>query len=222
MHPLESADSRIRVLLADDDVPTRLEVGARLERDGRFHVCVQVADAARAVDAALRALPDLCVVEAGIPGGGISAVREIAARLPTTSIVMYTYSEDDADLLGALRAGAIGYLPKKDTDPRRLPDALADAAEGRAALPRALTTRAIRELRAPVLSRRRLAADDLRGQLTSREWEILELLSAGLTDAAVARRLVISRSTVRWHVHGIVKKLGLLDRDSLLRQFQTS
>ena len=189
-----------------------------LERDERFEVCAEAADAAAAVDAAERHRPDICLLDLRMPGGGAVAAHEIAARLPETRIVMLTVSEDKRDLLASLRAGAVGFLPKS-TDPRRLPAALADAAAGIAALPRSLTGVLIDELRTPLLARRRLAAGTLPTPLTSREWEILHLVSSGASDAQVARRLGISRGTVRWYVHSFLKKLNLPDRDALRREF---
>ena len=81
-----------------------------------------------------------------MPGSGVAAVWEISARCPQTRIVMLTISTEEADLFGALRAGADGYL-LKDMDPARIPNAIRDAFEGKAALPRALTSRLIEEFR---------------------------------------------------------------------------
>lgn len=208
----------VRVLIADDHAPTREDARRWLAREAGVEVCAEAADAPGAVDAALRERPDVALLDVHMPGSGIAAVREISSRLPDTRIVMYTVSEDDRDLLGALRAGASGYL-LKTTDPRRLGAALLDVAEGRAAIPRALVPRLLQELRAPAAARRRIAAADARAQLTSREWEVLELLAGGATPAQVAKRLVIAPGTVRWHVHSILKKLELPDREALIREF---
>lgn len=211
----------LRVLIADDHEPTRADVRRSLERDGRFSICGEAADAAGAIAAALRHRPDICLLDIRMPGSGLMALREIFARLPATKVVMLTVSEDDRDLLGALRAGALGYLPKS-LDLRRLPDALLDVASGGAALPATLAPRVLQELRQPAASRRRLSTDDWRSQLTSREWDVLHAIADGLSDTQVARRLSISPATVRWYVHRIMGKLGFSDRDQLLERFQSS
>ena len=208
----------VRVLVADDHAPTREDARRWLERDPSIRVCAEVADAPSAVEAALRERPDAALVDVHMPGSGIAAMREIAARLPDTRVVAYTVSEDDRDLLAALRAGASGYL-LKTTDPRRLAAALLDVVEGRSAIPRTLIPRVLRELREPTPARRRLASRDARAHLTSREWQVLELLVGGATPAQIARRLVVAPGTVRWHVHSILRKLDLPDREALIREF---
>jgi DNA-binding NarL/FixJ family response regulator len=112
----------LRVLIADDHAPTRDDVRQALE-DGGMDVCAEAADAAHAVQLALETRPDICLLDIRMPGGGVAAAWEIAARLPTTKIVMLTVSDDDASLFAALRAGAVGYLVK-DIDLRNLPRAL--------------------------------------------------------------------------------------------------
>jgi DNA-binding NarL/FixJ family response regulator len=195
----------IRILVADDHAPTREEVVELLAADERFDVCAQAATAADAVAAAVRERPDVCLVDVNMPGSGIAAVWEIAARLPQARIVMFTVSDRDADLLAALRAGAHGYL-LKDTDPRRLPQALAEAAAGSAALPRELMARVIEEFRERGPRRRPLAAGGER--LTAREWEVLERLERGQSAAEIARELHIAPVTVRTHAAAVQRKLG--------------
>src|SRR5439155_14277245 len=94
-----------------------------LERDERFTVCAEAGGAAAAVALALERRPDICLLDIRMPGSGLAAVWEIAARLPDTKIVMLTVSEADHDLFAALRSGAHGYL-LKTMDARRLADAL--------------------------------------------------------------------------------------------------
>ncbi len=105
-----AAEPLLRVLVADDHAPTRDNIRHTLEHDGRFEVCAEVANAAGAIQAALREKPDICLLDVRMPGGGIAAVWEIGARLRETKIVMLTVSGDDADLFTALQAGIDGYL----------------------------------------------------------------------------------------------------------------
>jgi DNA-binding NarL/FixJ family response regulator len=216
-----SARSRpLRVLIADDHAPSRDDIRRALERDGRFGVCASVADAAEAIQAAVRERPDVCLLDIRMPGSGLAAAWEIAARLPQTKIVMLTVSDDDDDLFAALRAGADGYL-LKTMNLQRLPDALDGVCSGEAAVPRTLVSRLLERFRGREPRWRQPVADDnLGGRLTSREWEVLALLARGLSTGAIARRLMLSSSAVRVHIAAIVRKLGVPDRDAAIKLFR--
>jgi DNA-binding NarL/FixJ family response regulator len=209
---------RMRVIIADDHAPTRDDVRMALEADDRFLVVAEAPDAFGAIEAAVREKPDLCLLDVHMPGGGVRATWEIAARLPQTKIVMLTVSSDNTDLFAALQAGAAGYL-LKDISPERLPYALADVLEGRAAMPRALVARLIDQYRDRGARRRTVVSgDEAEGRLTSREWQVLDLLRQGLRNSEIARRLHLSPVTVRTHVNSIVKKMGVPNRDVLVRR----
>ena len=200
-------------------MPTREDIRIALEADPRFHVCAEVSDAAGAIEAAVRDHPDICLLDIRMPGGGVAATWEISARLPETKIVMLTASEEESDLLAALRAGAASYLVKT-IDPRRLPHALHDVVQGRAAIPRDLVAAMVGHFRGPESRRRELRGGELAERLTSREWEVLGLLSQGLSTEQIARRLVLSKSAVRAHIAGAVRKLGVSDRDAAVALFR--
>jgi DNA-binding NarL/FixJ family response regulator len=210
----------VRVLVADDHEPTRKDVMNALERDGRFDVCAEAADAAAAVARAMEQQPDLVLLDIRMPGSGLRALWEISARLPTTRIVMLTVSEEDSDLFAALRAGAHGYL-LKDIDPRRLPEALFDVHSGNSAIPRPLVSRMLEEFR-DVNPRRRSVPEtsELDARLTSREWQVLDLLARDNTTAEIAQRLVLSPSAVRAHIAAIVKKFDARDRSEAVELFR--
>ena len=203
-----------RVLLADDHPASRAGVRAVLEAHG-FEVVGEVGDAAAAIDAAQRERPELCLLDIHMPGSGIHAAAEISRALPETAIVMLTVSRSDDDLFDALRAGASGYL-LKDMDPARIPHALRGVLEGEAALPRSLTARLVDEFRHR--GRRRIVP--LKGErgveLTSREWQVLELMKEGLTTAEIAGRLFVTRVTVRRHVGSILRKLRVGSRQEAI------
>jgi len=185
------------------------------------------------VAAAVRECPDICVLDVKLPGGGLSAAWEITARVPRAKLVMLTMSDEDGDLFAALRAGAEGYLLKTG-EFSRLPGVLAGVCAGEAAVEPVFVAKLVRQFRAreprwrrpvglsaqpPVLSGRRSGSPE--AHLTSREWEVLALLSDGLPTAEIARSLMISSSAVRVHITAIVRKLGVPDRAAaieILRQ----
>ena len=212
---------QLRVLLADDHAPTREDLRWALTQGG-LQVCAEASDAAHAVQLALETSPDICLLDVRMPGGGVAAAWEISARLPTTKVVMLSVSDEDTDLFSALRAGAVGYLVK-DLDLRLLPRALRDVAEGRAAIPRALVTRMVKQFHTNEPRFRTTAVStDLGPRLTSREWDVLAALSEGLSTREISRRLQIKPSGVRAHISALVHKLGVADRDEAVALFRKS
>jgi DNA-binding NarL/FixJ family response regulator len=207
-----------RALIADDHAPTRADVRRVLEADPRFSVCAEVADAAGAIQACLRDRPDICVLDVKMPGSGVAAAWEISARLPGTRIVMLTISAADSDLFGAIRAGADGYL-LKTMNFARLPDALDGVISGEAAVPAALVGQVLKRFRGREPRRRTPLLQGPAGRLTSREWEVLEMLAEHRTTNEIARSLVLSTSAVRVHIAAIVRKLKVADRAAAVELF---
>jgi DNA-binding NarL/FixJ family response regulator len=204
----------LRVLIADDHPLVRDGVRDALTRCG-VNVCAEAADAPGAVLAALRERPDVCLLDIDMPGNGIVAARKISKQLPETAVVMLTVSDDELDLLAAVRAGAVGYL-LKDSDPDRLAFALRGVVSGEAALPRRLMARVLDHVRAGE-GRRRVKLRMPRGaQLTAREWEVLELMHDEMSTRDVATRMSVSPITVRRHLSSAVAKLGVDDRSAAL------
>ena len=208
------SDTRIRVLVADDHAPTRAGVRASLDGEG-FEVVAEASNARAAVELAVELKPDVCLLDIHMPGNGVAAAEEISKSLPHCAVVMLTYSRDDDDLFDSLRAGARGYL-LKDMDPDRIAPALHGVLAGEAALPRSLVAKVLEEFQGR--SRRKVFAKSARPtQLTSREWEIMELLREGLSTEEVATRLFVAPGTVRVHVSSVLKKLRVPDRASAIR-----
>jgi DNA-binding NarL/FixJ family response regulator len=202
------------VAIADDHPAIRLGVRMALMRGG-FDVVAEVADAAGAVNAVLRERPDVCLLDIRMPGGGIEAAKKIHEASTGTSVVMLTVSESTDDVLAALRAGAVGYLPK-DMSPDRLPAALCGVLRGEAALPRTLV--------GVVLHRFRDYTEAVEHpvrvhgvELTARESEILRMLRSGMKTAEIGEILSLSPITVRRHISAGVAKLGVADRDAAVR-----
>lgn len=207
-------DGAMRVVMADDHARMRTRIRQALEAGGCV-VCGEGASADDAIALTLEHAPDVALLDIHMPGNGIAAAREIARTHPGTAVVMLTASAEDDDLFDSLRAGASGYL-LKDTDPDVLVDALRGVLEGEAAMSGRLVGRIMEEFRSPATPRfaRRSKAS---ARLSAREWEVMELLGAGLSTDEVAQRLFLSPTTVRVHVSGVLRKLRVKDRQSAFR-----
>jgi DNA-binding NarL/FixJ family response regulator len=204
----------LRVVIADDHPLAREGVRESLVGSDVAVVAAAV-DAPGAVAAALRERPDVCLLDIDMPGGGISAAREISERLPETAVVMLTVSEEAVTLLEAIRAGAVGYL-LKGSDPERLASTLHAVVSGETALPRRLMADVLEHVRSDERHRRGLLRMPRAAQLSEREWEVLELLHGELSTRDVATRMAVSPVTVRRHLSSAVGKLGVRDRDAAI------
>jgi two-component system, NarL family, response regulator LiaR len=195
-----------RVVIADDDAVFRTGVRAALQDAGL--VVIAEADNGRdAIDLAVHFRPDVVLMDVVMVGmDGISATRAIAERAPEVRVVLLTSSQDAELAMIGLRAGADGHLVK-GADLDGLAAAVRSAAAGEPVLAPAVARRLIERLRA--LPDGGLGVRPVRSTLTSREWEVLDLLCAGLSVDEVADRLVLARDTVRTHVKRILRKLGV-------------
>ncbi|HXY82032.1 MAG TPA: response regulator transcription factor [Gaiellaceae bacterium] len=203
----------LSLLIADEHATFRAGVKSELETDG-FEVVGEAASAAAAVAAAVRLRPDVCLVDAALPGNGLTAVSAIARRSPATTIVVLAASPDSVGLLAALERGASGYL-LKSTMPGMLAKTLRAARLGEPALARAMVPALIDHVRGR--PQRRLLLSGSPVPLTAREWDVAELLREGRTTLEMAERLGLSPVTVRRHVASMVRKLGATDRRTAVR-----
>lgn len=201
---------RIGIVLVEDERLVRLSIRKVLERSG-FSVQGEALTAEEGIELSLREHPDICLVDIGLPDrDGIEVARELTRREPAIAVVMLSASSEHDDLIDAIRAGAAGYL-LKGMDPERLAHALRGVVEGEAAIPRPLMAHLVKALQTQ--GRRRAVIGKWgRVDLTAREWEVLDMLCEGLTTAEIAERLSLSSVTVRRHVSGTVRKLGVRDR----------
>ena len=198
---------RVRVLLVDDDDLMRAGLRAVLSSDPDLDVVGEAGDGTFAVERAQALRPDVVLMDVRMPGlDGIAATRELLAAAPAARVVMLTTFEEDEYIFGGLSAGASGFLLKR-TRPEELIAAIHTVAAGDALLSPSVTRRVVdRMARAPV--RPAAVADEL----TPREREVLALVARGLTNAEIARDLVVEESTVKTHVKRILAKLDLRDR----------
>jgi DNA-binding NarL/FixJ family response regulator len=160
--------------------------------------------------------PDVVLLDTHMPGDGIQAACEITEVAPKTSVVMLSEFEDDFQLFAALDAGAAGYL-LKDVCLDRLPEVLESVLKGESALPRSLVTRVVEEFNARGRALDLLVGRNPADRLTTREWEVLELLRKDYSTAQIADALFVSRATVRTHVSAIMRKLHVTDRAAAVR-----
>ena len=114
-------------------------------RDSGVEICAECTDAGAAIAAAIREHPDVCLIDLGLPGGGIEAAETIRAAAPQTRVAILAESQDVDVFLHSLGAGATGFL-MADMDPTRLAPALRDVVEGRAAVPRSMVMPVVEEL----------------------------------------------------------------------------
>jgi len=209
----------LTILLADDHVPARVGIKRAIEPHG-LRVVAEASSAEDAVRMALARRPDVCVLSVALPGNGIEAARLIKRSLPATKIVMMTNSARDEDMLGALRAGADGYL-LMSTPASRLPHAILGVANGEATLPRSMTARLIREFRERGTRRRLVLPDSGRAvELTAREFEVLDRLRRRERTAEIAAHLGISEVTVRRHAASVLQKLDVQNRRSAIEMLE--
>jgi DNA-binding NarL/FixJ family response regulator len=208
----------IRVLLADDQRVVREGLGTLLGLLDGIELVGTAADGEEAVALAGRHDPDVVLMDLRMPRvDGIEAIRRLAARGERPRAIALTTYADDASVLGALRAGARGYLTK-DAGAEEIRAAVEAVARGEAALDPAVQHHVVAALSsgagtdAPSAPSGAATEPELPDGLTPREAEVLGLIAAGLTNAEIAGRLVVSAATVKSHVNHIFAKAGVRDR----------
>ncbi|MEK6229386.1 MAG: response regulator transcription factor [Actinomycetota bacterium] len=192
----------IRVVLADDHGVIRDGLGRLISALDDVELVGVAADGAEALDLCRLNVPDVVLMDLDMPVvDGIEATRRVHAEWPQTAVIVLTAFSDRSRIMGALEAGACGYL-LKDVDAEEVAEGIRAAARGESPLdPRAART----------ILDARSAPDPLAG-LSKREREVLGLLVEGLPNKLIARRLEISEKTVKSHLTQIFRELGVTDR----------
>ncbi|MEU4774333.1 response regulator transcription factor [Micromonospora sp. NPDC023644] len=192
---------RIRLLLADDHPVVRAGLRAVLAAEPDFEVVAEAATAERAVTLAERDEVDVVLMDLRFGTGmhGAAATAAITARPDGPVVLVLTTYDNDADILAAVEAGAIGYL-LKDAPPEELAAAVRAAAAGRSALAPVVARRLMGRLRTPGTA------------LSRRETEVLQLVAEGLSNQQISRRLHLSPATVKTHLVHVYGKLGVDSR----------
>jgi len=193
----------VRILIADDHSVVRQGLRMFLGLDPELEVVGEAANGAEAVVQAHALRPDVVLMDVLMPGmDGVTATRKIRTELPDTEVIALTSVLDDGTVVGAVKAGAIGYL-LKDTQADELCRAIKAAAAGQVQLSPQAAARLVREVRLP---------EAPSTNLTDRETDVLRLLAEGKANKEIAASLSIGEKTVKTHVSAILGKLGVQSR----------
>ncbi len=194
----------MRIYIVDDHSLFRDGLISLLEADGH-QVVGQAGDGVTAVEAVPTLLPDLILLDINMPRmNGIEALRQIKATRPETRVIMLTVSEDEDNLVDAIRSGADGYL-LKHLNAREFLEMVNGLERGEAAITRQMTMRLLKHMTSSEPS-----ADPI--LLSEREIEILKLVASGKSNQSIADQLSISENTVKYHLKNILQKLGVSNR----------
>ena len=200
----------MRVLVADDHGIVRAGIKLLLERQADLDVVAEAEDGVEAVEQALASRPDLCILDVGMPRlTGLQAAREIRSQLPGVRVLMLSMHDDEHYVFEALKAGASGYVLKREADQDRV-GAVRAVGRGEAFLTNAAERSIIRQW----------MADGAEGPvipLTPREEEVVKLIAEAFTNSQIASILHLSEKTVESHRANVLRKLGMRDRVELVR-----
>jgi DNA-binding NarL/FixJ family response regulator len=217
---------RLRLIIADPDPLARRAIRDSLRRDGGFLVSAEAKDGVEAIELAVHYRPELVLMEVALPGvDGIAACRDISTRAPEVRVVMFSVPQQREVEIRALRAGACGFLSKNSSF-EAVARALRSVALGEAAVTRSLTSHLVELLRSTAESG--IGMRPVKSPLTTREWEVLDLICAGDSTRDISSKLFLSEDTVYSHTKSILRKLGVHSRTDAvalaarLRQPQSS
>jgi DNA-binding NarL/FixJ family response regulator len=209
----------VRILIADDHPLTRDALAALLAQEG-FEVVGEAADGREALQAVRTLDPDLVLLDLTMPGmDGLTALPRIREEAPDCEVVVLTASDAEENLLGAIRAGASGYLLKTEP-PEQIASFLRGVARGDAALSGGVARRLLERVRDG--GRLDGIPESITKLLSAREVEVLLLLDEHLGTDEIAQRLFISEHTVRSHVKSLLKKLGVSSRREALERLENA
>ena len=206
--PRADTDSGVQVLIADADGLARRMMRFALH-DSQQIAAVHCAGNGRdALQLARYFRPGIAIVDAALPpSGGLECVRTLVGTMPALRVLTASSVNDERIAVAALRAGAVGHIGK-DIDPDGLAELVVRAADGEVIVPQWAMTALLEALREVPNSGWR----PLRSRLTTREWEIVELLEEGASTRRIAEELVLSPMTVYSHTKSILRKLGVNSR----------
>jgi DNA-binding NarL/FixJ family response regulator len=210
----------VTVVVADDQSAVREGLVLLLGTLPGIVVTGEAEDGETAADVVAANNPQVVLMDLNMPGcGGVEATRRIRASHPQTQVVVLTTYSDDDSIIGALQAGALGYLTK-DATRAEIGRAVLAAAAGQAVLDPEVQQRLLSAaVRAPAAPSGNQEEDE--GDLTPRESEVLRLIATGRSNREIARSLFVSEATVKTHINRIFAKTGSRDRTQAMRYAYT-
>jgi DNA-binding NarL/FixJ family response regulator len=203
-----------RILVADAQGMSRLGIQMAIERAG-FGIVPAASTALKAVVSACAHRPQGCVLDLSVRGDGMWAAQRIKREVPETAMIVLSQSPNDTELRDALRAGVSAYLPN-EIDATELVAVLRAALAGHVTIPGGMVGGLIENADTRQRTRRQRLQGRLHVRLTSREWDVMDLLGQGLSTRDVAAELGISLVTVRRHSSDVMRKLGAPSRPAAL------
>jgi DNA-binding NarL/FixJ family response regulator len=186
-----------------------------------IEVCAWAKTAHELVDEVARTKPESCLVDAGLPGGGLAAVAELGARGPRSLVILLSESPGQEECIQAVQAGAVGYV-STGISTERLPEVVRSVISGELAIPRAFMAVLVNRLRERSARRHLMLRHQKGVELTSREWEVVDLMHEGFGTQEIAEQLLISDVTVRRHIGAALKKLQVESRKEALELLRSA
>lgn len=213
---MDTEQAPLRVVIVDDEAMVRMALRLVVDGEPDLVVVGEATDGDSAITVVAEQRPDVVMMDVRMPGrDGLSATEEILAAPSPPGVLVLTTFDTDEMVLGALRAGALGFV-LKDTPPPRILAAVRAVAAGEPALSPAATARLITAATGPESSdARRTSRETARGRLstlTEREVQTAHAIAEGLSNTGVARRLDITVATVKAHTSSMLAKLGVENR----------
>ena len=204
---------KIKILIVDDHPMMREALQTAFEGEDDLEMIGEAPDAIKALKMLETIKPDIIMMDMLLPGmSGLEAIEKIIESNPHAKILVLSSMEDEERIVAAIQAGALGYFPK--TAPRTyLLEAIRKVADGIPYMPAGITLKLFQGLRKAKIIQ---PTNDTHISLTSRQQEILSLLSEGHSDDEIGKLLHLEESTVRAHLHHILRRLGLKNRAQVI------
>lgn len=202
----------IRILIVEDYQLIRRGIKSNLEKDDDVTIVAEVETAGDAVEKAKELKPDIVLMDLKLGDdeyAGITATKKIKDQLPDTKVLILTFYEDEEHIAKAIEARVDGYL-LKDVDQRELSKAIRTIHKGKAAIHPVIATKMMQKMAEKGETEKQ--KKDIEYNLSSREIEVYELLTHGMSNKDIAKALFISEATVKAHISSILRKLNVSDR----------